>query len=98
VFRILQEALTNVTRHAQARRVEIRLHVLPTAFELVVTDDGRGITAAEIEASGTLGILGMRERALTWHGRVTVHGTPGGGTTVRVFMPMDRVAAAASAG
>ena len=92
VFRILQEALTNVARHARARHVEIRLHVLPTAFELVVTDDGRGITAAELEATGTLGILGMRERALTWHGRVTVHGQPGHGTTVRVFMPVDRVA------
>jgi signal transduction histidine kinase len=98
VFRILQEALTNVARHAQARHVEIRLHVLPTAFELVVSDDGRGITAAELKATGTLGILGMRERALTWHGRVTVHGEPGRGTTVRVFMPVDRVAAAASAG
>jgi len=99
VFRILQEALTNVARHAQARRVEIRLHVLPTAFELVVTDDGRGITRAELTAGGTLGILGMRERALTWHGRVTVRGEPGRGTTVRVFMPMDRVAApAGSAG
>ena len=90
VFRILQEALTNVARHAQAKHVEIRLHALPTAFELVVTDDGRGITAAEVGAGGTLGILGMRERALTWHGRVTVHGAPGRGTTVRVFMPMDR--------
>ena len=98
VFRILQEALTNVARHAQARHVEIRLHVLPTAFELVVTDDGRGITAAELDATGTLGILGMRERALTWHGRVTVHGASGHGTTVRVFMPVDRVAAAVSAG
>jgi PAS domain S-box-containing protein len=98
VFRILQEALTNVARHAQARHVEIRLHVLPTAFELVVTDDGRGITAEELEATGTLGILGMRERALTWHGRVTVHGASGHGTTVRVFMPMDRVATTASTG
>jgi PAS domain S-box-containing protein len=98
VFRILQEALTNVARHAQARRVEIRLHVLPTAFELVVTDDGRGITVAELKATRTLGILGMRERALTWHGRVTVHGEPGRGTTVRVFMPMDAAAPAASAG
>jgi two-component system sensor histidine kinase UhpB len=89
VFRILQEALTNVARHAAAKNVEIRLHALPTAFELVVTDDGRGITAAEVKASGTLGILGMQERALTWHGRVTVHGDHGRGTTVRVFMPMD---------
>jgi len=92
VFRILQEALTNVARHAKARKVEIRLHCLPTAFELVVTDDGRGITATEMQATGTLGILGMRERALTWHGRVTVHGEPRHGTTVRVFMPMDRPA------
>jgi len=91
VFRILQEALTNVARHAQAKHLEIRLHALPTAFELVVTDDGRGITPAEVQASGTLGILGMRERALTWHGRVTVHGEHGRGTTVRVFMPMDSV-------
>jgi len=98
VFRILQEALTNVARHAHARRVEIRLHVLPTAFELVVSDDGRGITATDLQASGTLGILGMRERALTWHGRVTVRGEPGRGTTVRVFMPMDRVATAVRAG
>ena len=90
VFRILQEALTNVARHAKAHRVEIRLHVLPTAFELVVTDDGRGITPEELEATGTLGILGMRERAITWHGRVTVHGERGHGTTVRVFMPVDR--------
>ncbi len=98
VFRILQEALTNVARHAKARRVEIRLHVLPTAFELVVTDDGRGITAEELQATGTLGILGMRERAITWHGRVTVHGDPGRGTTVRVFMPVDRTAPTARAG
>jgi PAS domain S-box-containing protein len=98
VFRILQEALTNVARHAKAHRVEIKLHVLPTAFELVVTDDGRGITPEELEATGTLGILGMRERAITWHGRVTVHGEPGRGTTVRVFMPMDRTAPAARAG
>ena len=98
VFRILQEALTNVARHAKARRVEIRLHVLPTAFELVVTDDGRGITTEELQATGTLGILGMRERAITWHGRVTVHGEPGHGTTVRVFMPVDRTAPAARAG
>lgn len=90
VFRILQEALTNVARHARAKKVEIRLHSLPTALELVVHDDGRGITASEVQASGTLGILGMRERAITWHGRVSVRGEPGRGTTVRVFMPMDR--------
>ena len=98
VFRILQEALTNVARHAKARRVEVRLHVLPTAFELVVADDGRGITPEELQATGTLGILGMRERAITWHGRVTVHGDPGRGTTVRVFMPVDRTAPTARAG
>jgi len=98
IFRILQEALTNVARHAKAHRVEIKLHVLPTAFELVVTDDGRGITPEELEATGTLGILGMRERAITWHGRVTVYGERGHGTTVRVFMPVDRTLPTARAG
>jgi PAS domain S-box-containing protein len=88
VFRTLQEALTNVARHARARHVDIRFHVVPTALELVVADDGRGITPEEIQNRRTLGILGIRERALTWRGQVVVHGEPGRGTTVRVFMPI----------
>jgi PAS domain S-box-containing protein len=88
VFRILQEALTNVARHARARHVDIRFHVLPTALELVVADDGRGITPDEAQNRRTLGILGIRERAATWHGQVTVLGEAGRGTTLRVFMPI----------
>ncbi|HEV8266247.1 MAG TPA: PAS domain S-box protein [Gemmatimonadales bacterium] len=97
VFRILQEALTNVARHAHARHVDIRFHVLPTALELVVADDGRGITPDEAQNRRTLGLLGIRERAATWHGQVTVHGVPGGGTTLRVFMPMAAAAPTAPA-
>jgi PAS domain S-box-containing protein len=88
VFRILQEALTNVARHARAKRVEIRFHVVPIALELVVADDGRGITADEAHNRRTLGILGIRERALSWRGEVSIHGEPGHGTTMRVFMPI----------
>jgi PAS domain S-box-containing protein len=88
VFRILQEALTNVARHARAKRVDIRFHVVPIALELVVADDGRGITADEAQNRRTLGILGIRERALSWRGEVTIHGEPGHGTTMRVFMPI----------
>ncbi len=88
VFRTLQEALTNVARHARARHVDIRFHVVPTALELVVADDGRGITPEEIQNRRTLGLLGIRERALTWRGQVIIHGEPGRGTTVRVFMPI----------
>ena len=97
VFRILQEALTNVARHAGARHVDIRFHVVPTALELVVADDGRGITADEAHNRRTLGLLGIRERALTWHGQVIVHGAPGRGTTVRVFMPIVPAAPAGTA-
>ena len=97
VFRILQEALTNVARHARARHVDIRFHVVPSALELVVADDGRGITADEVQNRRTLGLLGIRERALTWHGQVVVHGEPGHGTTVRVFMPIVPAAPAGSA-
>jgi PAS domain S-box-containing protein len=90
VFRILQEALTNVARHARAKHVEVRFHVVPIALELVVADDGRGITADEVQNRRTLGILGIRERAQSWHGDVTIHGEPGRGTTVRVFMPITQ--------
>jgi two-component system sensor histidine kinase UhpB len=97
VFRILQEALTNVARHARARHVDIRFHVVPGALELVVADDGRGITTDEVQNRRTLGLLGIRERALTWHGHVVVRGEPGRGTTVRVFMPIVPAAPAGTA-
>ena len=82
MFRIVQEALTNVARHANAHHVRIGLTVDPEAAVLTLTDDGRGVTAEELERPTSLGIVGIRERALAVGGQVTFTGTAERGTTV----------------
>jgi signal transduction histidine kinase len=89
VFRILQEILTNVTRHAQATQVEVMLEETAAFLTLQVVDNGRGITASEIDSPRSIGLLGMRERARLRTGEVQFHGTPGQGTTVTVRLPLE---------
>ncbi len=88
-YRICQEALTNVVRHAGASRVVIRLTIEPDGLHLMVQDDGRGISTAELQHRDALGILGMQERALQWNGTISFDGEPGQGTTVRLHIPLD---------
>ena len=87
LFRIVQEALTNVTRHAQATHVHIELTVDPQHAVLTVADDGRGVTAEELERPTSLGIIGIRERALAVGGDVMFSGSVGRGTTLTVRVP-----------
>ena len=87
VFRIFQEVLTNVARHSNATRVEIVFGMDEDMLKLEVRDNGRGITAQETENSRSLGLLGMRERALQFNGNVEIDGMPGRGTRVRVAIP-----------
>jgi PAS domain S-box-containing protein len=93
IFRIFQEALTNVARHAGASVVEVRMPASPDHVVLIVEDNGRGITAEELEGMKSLGILGMRERARLLKGDVTITGEPGVGTRVTVTVPAARVEA-----
>lgn len=88
LFRILQEALTNVVRHAAAHHVEVQVRVTAAELVLVVGDDGRGIGAAAAANPRSLGLLGMRERALLWNGTVDVRARPQGGTSVIVQLPL----------
>lgn len=88
VFRILQESLTNVLRHAKANTVAITLEEHESNLVLTVTDDGRGITEAEISDSRSLGILGMRERAGVVGGTFDIIRLEGDGTRVTVRMPL----------
>jgi len=87
VYRIVQEALTNVVKHAEATRVSILLVRRDATVTAVVEDDGRGF---DLEAAGedSLGLEGMRERVELHEGRMTVETAPGSGTTLRVEVPM----------
>jgi PAS domain S-box-containing protein len=87
VFRILQEALTNVARHAAATKVRIHLRCNPGEVALEVRDNGRGITDQEIAGRGSLGLLGMRERALACEGEFGIRALPAGGTAVTICIP-----------
>lgn len=87
VFRIFQEALTNVARHSHASRVEARLAVTDRELCLTVTDNGVGISSEKKTMTRSLGLLGMQERALMFGGHVEVEGRPGQGTTVTLVMP-----------
>jgi PAS domain S-box-containing protein len=85
VYRVLQEALTNVARHAGARSVSVRLARGERSVELRVQDDGAGF---ESGAGGRLGLRGMRERAALLGGSVTVQSRPGAGTTITARLPV----------
>jgi PAS domain S-box-containing protein len=88
VFRILQEILTNVLRHAQARNLYVKLSRTRHHLELEVRDDGRGITKTQRINSRSLGLLGMKERALLIGGEVQITGKEKHGTTVLVRVPL----------
>ncbi len=90
MFRILQETLTNVARHAQATKVSIGLQETAGNLVLRVTDNGRGITESEISDVSSLGLLGMQERAFLLGGEFHIKGVQGKGTTVVVQIPIDR--------
>ena len=89
-FRIFQECLTNVTRHAQAKSVRVALRQEEESILLVVEDDGIGFLESGFSnAFGSLGLLGMKERAQFCGGDVHIASTPGKGTTVTVRVPVD---------
>jgi two-component system, NarL family, sensor histidine kinase UhpB len=90
VFRIFQEALTNIRRHAGATSVDVSVLVDARAFVLRVSDDGRGITEDEQSGQLSIGLLGMRERAHVIGGEIEVTGVDGKGTTVTVRLPLTK--------
>ena len=91
-FRIAQEALTNVVRHAKARHARVQLRVSGDTVELVVRDDGGGFDVAEAgrraRMGNNVGILGMQERAELLGGKTVFESSPGGGTTVSARFPI----------
>jgi signal transduction histidine kinase len=87
-FRILQESLTNVARHAKATHVRIRFVQTPTLLTLEVIDNGIGLPPQRLDETTSLGIVGMRERALAVGGSLSITGIPFSGTTVLLSVPL----------
>jgi PAS domain S-box-containing protein len=98
LFRIFQEILTNVARHSGATEVEVILSCDSEGVLLTVRDNGRGVTESELTDFGSLGLLGMRERAALLGGEVSISGKPGEGTEVVARIPFKPVTTARSAG
>jgi signal transduction histidine kinase len=90
LFRMVQELLTNVRRHAKATAVRVRLHEQAGNLLLEVADNGTGILPGHINKPGALGIRGIQERAGLLGGAMTIIGEPEAGTTVRIIFPVRR--------
>jgi two-component system NarL family sensor kinase len=90
LYRICQEALTNVARHAGAERATVRLVATPDRVRLVVEDDGRGFDASEVPEDRH-GIVGMRERAEVLGGTLEVRSGPGEGTRIEATVPLENL-------
>ena len=84
LFRVFQETLTNVVRHAEATKVYVTLSQFNESVTLQIQDNGCGISLDQVSSLRSLGLLGMRERAMVWGGNVKIHGVPDEGTTVTI--------------
>jgi len=94
LFRIIQEALTNVHKHARAKMAEVTMNMQPTRVVIVIKDDGQGFDVARTEANlhknKNLGLISMRERAELEKGVLEIRSQPGRGTEVKVEVPLAK--------
>jgi PAS domain S-box-containing protein len=88
IFRIVQEALTNIARHAGANNVTITLYRIDGELLLTVRDDGRGIAAGDMEKAQSLGLVGMRERVWAMDGDITISADEPPGTRIDIVLPL----------
>ena len=94
-FRIVQEAVTNVLRHAKATQLDVVLRTTDSGFDLIVKDNGVGFRVSEsmteVEGRWAIGLVGMRERARALDGHIRIHSAPGRGTEVFAHIPWRQV-------
>lgn len=88
LFRILQEALSNVAKHSKATEVTISLHIVDSKIVLKIADNGMGMDSNHKARCDSYGLIGMRERAYLLNGNLTVSSAPGKGTCIIVEMPV----------
>ncbi len=88
LFRIYQESLTNIARHANATRVEVNFDIIDDKISLTIRDNGRGFNSSSPEKRKTLGLLGMNERAIMIGGSLKISSAKGKGTVVEITAPL----------
>jgi len=88
IFRIVQEAMTNIARHASAQQVCINLYRLDGSLLMTIQDDGRGIRAQDMDKAESLGLVGMRERVWAMQGDITIAGDEPPGTRIDIVLPI----------
>ncbi len=86
IFRIAQEALTNITRHAEARKVLLSLYRTDGLLQVTIHDDGRGIAEKDMDKASSFGLIGMRERVWALHGDIAI--VSDGGTRIMIRLPL----------
>jgi PAS domain S-box-containing protein len=89
IFRIVQEALTNIARHADASHVTMNLYRLNGELLITIRDDGRGITAGDMEKAQSLGLIGMRERVWAMNGEINISSDEPPGTLIEIVLPIS---------
>ncbi len=87
LYRIVQECLANVLKHAKAKRVSVTVAGLANAVDLLITDDGQGFVPEAVDGSRHLGLTSMRERVAQLDGKITIDSRPGAGTTISIRIP-----------
>lgn len=94
IYRIVQEALNNITRHAQAAHVHISIHSTPAAIRIEIQDDGVGFNIKQLHHDGRFGLIGLNERARLLGGELNIHSAPGAGTTLHLHIPLEQTPSA----
>jgi len=89
-FRVFQESITNVVRHAEASKVNVSMSHEKDQLVMKIRDNGKGIQKDQVEGSSSLGLIGIRERVRFWNGEVFFHGAPEKGTTVEIRIPVSK--------
>jgi signal transduction histidine kinase len=88
LFRVFQEALTNISRHARASEAKVHLRVDNESVALEISDNGRGIAPEEINDKNAIGLIGMRERVSFLQGKLDIRGIENRGTILKITLPL----------
>ena len=89
LFRLIQEAVQNALKHAEAKRIQVKLSIAKELVSVVVKDDGKGFDMS-VQKEGSFGLMGMRERVELLEGALSINSAPGAGTLVLIQVPFHK--------